>query len=61
MLTQGSSLVNAFAYWQGQDIKNATATYVDDLQQAFGHIQSVGGNDIELANGETGWPSDGMR
>ena len=55
--------MNAFAYWQGQDINNATATYVDDLQQAFGHIQDLAGtsNDIELWNGETGWPTDGMK
>ena len=55
------SLVNAFGYWQSQDIKNASATYLDDLQQAFGHIQSVAGStdSIELWNGETGWPTDG--
>lgn len=55
-------LVNAFAYWQGQDISNATATYLDDLQQAFGHIQSLSGSTtkIELWNGETGWPGNGI-
>ncbi|KAL9103793.1 MAG: hypothetical protein Q9163_001202 [Psora crenata] len=54
-------LVNAFGYWQSQDISNASATYLDDLQQAYGHIQSVAGstNSIELWNGETGWPTDG--
>ncbi|KAF2761770.1 putative glucan 1,3-beta-glucosidase [Pseudovirgaria hyperparasitica] len=52
--------VNAFGYWQGQDINNATHTYADDLMQAFKHIQSVAGNtNIELWNGETGWPTDG--
>ncbi|KAL9638305.1 MAG: hypothetical protein Q9164_001633 [Protoblastenia rupestris] len=54
-------LVNAFGYWQSQDISNASATYLDDLQQAYGHIQSVAGSttSIELWNGETGWPTDG--
>ncbi|KAI4282195.1 MAG: hypothetical protein L6R38_003107 [Xanthoria sp. 2 TBL-2021] len=53
-------LVNAFGYWQGQDINNATATYLDDLQQAIGHIQDLAGlNAVEIMNGETGWPGDG--
>lgn len=54
-------LVNAFAYWQGQKISNATATYLDDLQAAMGYIQDkVGSVDaIELWNGETGWPGSG--
>lgn len=55
-------LVNAFGYWQGQDIKNATATYLDDLMQAFVHIQELAGSldNIELWNGETGWPTTGL-
>ncbi|KAF2842114.1 glycoside hydrolase family 17 protein [Patellaria atrata CBS 101060] len=55
-------LVNAFAFWQGATIENATAVYFDDLMQAFGHIQTVaGGVDSapELWNGETGWPTTG--
>ncbi|MCJ1254302.1 glycoside hydrolase 3 protein [Lignoscripta atroalba] len=54
-------LVNAFAYWQGQEITNGSHTYLDDLAQAFGHIQSLAGSTdaIELWNGETGWPADG--
>lgn len=54
-------LVNAFGYWQAQEISNATATYLDDLQQAFGHIQSLAGSttSIEIWNGETGWPTTG--
>ncbi|KAF2461119.1 putative glucan 1,3-beta-glucosidase [Lineolata rhizophorae] len=53
--------VNAFAYWQGQDIDNATATYFEDMQRAFGHIQDVSGSldSPELWNGETGWPTTG--
>ena len=42
------------------DITNATATYLDDLQQAIGHIQDLAGLDtVEIMNGETGWPGDG--
>ncbi|KAL8805303.1 MAG: hypothetical protein Q9182_002071 [Xanthomendoza sp. 2 TL-2023] len=53
-------LVNAFGYWQHQNIDNATATYLDDLQQAIGHIQDLAGlTTIEIMNGETGWPGDG--
>ncbi|KAI4161170.1 MAG: hypothetical protein L6R39_000130 [Caloplaca ligustica] len=53
-------MVNAFGYWQHQNINNATATYLDDLQQAIGEIQrTVGLNKIEIWNGETGWPGDG--
>lgn len=44
------SMANGFAFWQGQDISNATATYFDDIFQAFSHFQnladSIGG--IEL-------------
>lgn len=54
-------LVNGFAYWQGQEVKNASHTYFDDMFQAFTHIQSVAGSttSIELWTGETGWPTDG--
>lgn len=54
-------MANAFAYWQGQPFSNATHTYVDDLMQAFQHIQTIAGgvNKVELWNGETGWPTDG--
>ncbi|KAL8712232.1 MAG: hypothetical protein Q9220_003383 [cf. Caloplaca sp. 1 TL-2023] len=53
-------LVNAFGYWQGKTIKDATKTYLDDLQQAIGHIQDLAGLDtVEIMNGETGWPGDG--
>jgi glucan 1,3-beta-glucosidase len=58
-LTLTRSLANAFSYWQGQDISNATATYFDDMQQAIGHIQEVSGSldSIRIMNGETGWPT----
>ena len=56
-----SRLVNAFGYWQSQEIHNASATYLDDLSQAFARIQSVSGSvdKPELWNGETGWPTNG--
>ena len=62
LLIELQRLVNAFAYWQGQKITNATATYLDDLQQAIGHIQELSGSidGIEIWNGETGWPADGV-
>ncbi|KAL2843103.1 glycoside hydrolase superfamily [Aspergillus pseudoustus] len=55
-------LVNGFAYWQGQEIKNATATYFDDIAQAKARIEQVAGDSaskIKFGNGETGWPTDG--
>jgi len=51
-------LVNAFGFWQGQPIGNATHTYFDDIMQAFTHIETLsGGNKIEVWTGETGWPT----
>jgi len=54
-------LVNAFGFWQGQAINNASAQFFDDIMQAFGHIQEVSGSTDSPALwvGETGWPSDG--
>jgi hypothetical protein len=53
-------LVNAFGFWQGQEIANATHQYFDDIMQAYQHINTIApGNQIELWTGETGWPSDG--
>ncbi|KAL4942333.1 hypothetical protein BDV06DRAFT_192386 [Aspergillus oleicola] len=55
-------LANGFAYWQGQEIKNATATYFDDMAQAMARIEQVAGDNaknIRFGNGETGWPTDG--
>jgi len=52
-------LVNAFGFWQGAPIANASHTYFDAIMQAFKHIQSVAGNsNIELWTGETGWPTE---
>lgn len=55
-------LVNAFPYWQRQDISNSTATYLDDIAQAFARIQDLSGSTdaIELWNGETGHPTTGL-
>ncbi|KAL5336985.1 glycoside hydrolase superfamily [Aspergillus crustosus] len=55
-------LVNGFAYWQGQEINNSTATYFDDMAQAKARIEQVAGDNaknIRFGNGETGWPTDG--
>jgi len=57
-------LANGFSYWQGQTDSNATASFFDDIMQAFGHIQAVSGKvdgGIELWVGETGWPTDGSK
>lgn len=54
-------LVNAFGFWQGQEIANASHQYFDDLMQAYQHIQDISGStdSIEVWNGETGWPTNG--
>ncbi|KAI9779333.1 MAG: glycoside hydrolase 3 protein [Geoglossum umbratile] len=51
-------LANAFSYWQGQDIKNGSASFFDDIMQALGHIQSLNSG-VEFWVGETGWPTGG--
>ncbi|KAI8632771.1 glycoside hydrolase family 17 protein [Xylariaceae sp. FL1651] len=54
-------LCNAFSYWQGQVLSNATGSFYDDIFQAFGHIQEkAGGIDkVDVWVGETGWPTAG--
>lgn len=55
-------MINAFAFWQGAGMDNATHVYLDDMFQAVAHIESVaGGHDKcpEIWNGETGWPTAG--
>ncbi|EAW07706.1 1,3-beta-glucanosyltransferase Bgt1 [Aspergillus clavatus NRRL 1] len=54
-------LANGFAYWQGQELSNATNTYFDDMAQALEHIEKVAPNPdkIRFGNGETGWPTTG--
>ena len=49
-------LVNAFSYWQGQDISNATGSFFDSIFQAYAHIEGIRGADdtTELWVGETG-------
>lgn len=56
-------LCNAFSYWQGQVISNATGSFFDDIKQAFGHIQAVSGSNdaIEMWVGETGWTTAGSK
>lgn len=51
---------NAFSYWQGQTMKNASYSFFDDIMQAMQTIQTIkGSTDIEFWVGETGWPSEG--
>lgn len=51
---------NAFSYWQGQSMNNASYSFFDDIMQALQVIQTTkGSTDIEFWVGETGWPSDG--
>ncbi|KAG5359545.1 Glucan 1,3-beta-glucosidase BGL2 [Yarrowia sp. C11] len=51
---------NAFSYWQGQTMANASYSFFDDIMQALQTIQTVKGTtDIDFWVGETGWPTDG--
>lgn len=53
-------MANAFSYWQGQVMSNASYSFFDDIMQALQTIQSTkGSTDITFWVGETGWPSDG--
>jgi glucan 1,3-beta-glucosidase len=60
IITSGIKLIlaNGFAYWQYQELSNATKTYFYDMSQALGHIQDLTGSldGIHFMNGETGWP-----
>ena len=55
------SLANAFSYWQGAEINNATHVFFDDIQKALGHVQAITNSltAIEFLGGESGWPTDG--
>lgn len=51
---------NAFSYWQGQTMQNASYSFFDDIMQALQTIQTAkGSTDLNFWVGETGWPSDG--
>ncbi|RPA75046.1 glycoside hydrolase [Ascobolus immersus RN42] len=53
-------LANAFSYWQGQKMNNATQSYYDDIMQALNRVQTVKKDQpFEFWVGETGWPSKG--
>ncbi|CUS22513.1 LAQU0S05e07074g1_1 [Lachancea quebecensis] len=52
-------MANAFSYWQGQTMENASYSFFDDIMQAMQTIQTVKGTDIPFWVGETGWPTDG--
>ncbi len=50
-----TSLVNAFAYWQGSEINNASKVFVDDITQALDRVQNIRGEEgYEFWVGETG-------
>lgn len=51
---------NAFSYWQGQAMNNASYSFFDDIMQALQVVQTAkGSTDITFWVGETGWPSEG--
>lgn len=51
---------NAFSYWQGQTMSNASYSFFDDIMQALQTIQTTkGSTDITFWVGETGWPTEG--
>lgn len=51
---------NAFSYWQGQTMKNASYSFFDDIMQALQTVQTIKGKtDIQFWVGETGWPTKG--
>lgn len=51
---------NAFSYWQGQTMQNASYSFFDDIMQALQTIQGYkGSTDIDFWVGETGWPTEG--
>lgn len=51
---------NAFSYWQGQTMNNASYSFFDDIMQALQTIQTVKGTtDLDFWVGETGWPTNG--
>ncbi|SCU98762.1 LAMI_0F16138g1_1 [Lachancea mirantina] len=58
---QASDMVfaNAFSYWQGQTMQNASYSFFDDIMQAMQTIQTAKGSDVNFWVGETGWPSEG--
>ncbi|AAS54148.2 AGL343Cp [Eremothecium gossypii ATCC 10895] len=53
-------MANAFSYWQGQTMQNASYSFFDDIMQALQTVQTVkGSSDISFYVGETGWPTEG--
>lgn len=51
---------NAFSYWQGQVMNNASYSFVDDIMQALQVIQTTKGTtNIDFWVGETGWATGG--
>ncbi|RMD43246.1 hypothetical protein DV735_g1884, partial [Chaetothyriales sp. CBS 134920] len=58
VITSGIQLVlaNGFAYWQYQEISNATKTYFDDMAQALNRVQELTGSldAVHFINGDGG-------
>lgn len=53
-------MANAFSYWQGQTMNNASYSFFDDIMQVLQVMQTNRGtNDITFWVGETGWPTAG--
>jgi len=53
-------LANAFSYWQGMKMDNATHSFFDDIMQALQHVQDVKKTiDVDFWVGETNWPTGG--
>lgn len=53
-------MANAFSYWQGQTMQNASYSFFDDIMQALQTIQTTKGSvNIDFWVGETGWPTAG--
>ncbi|AQZ09713.1 BGL2 (YGR282C) [Zygosaccharomyces parabailii] len=53
-------MANAFSYWQGQTMNNASYSFFDDIMQALQTIETnKGSTDITFWVGETGWPTSG--
>jgi glucan 1,3-beta-glucosidase len=58
---QASDMImgNAYSYWQGQTMQNASFSFIDDIMQALQVIQTAKGAEMPFYIGETGWPTAG--
>lgn len=61
---QASDIVlgNAFSYWQGQRMNNASHSFFDDIMQALDRVQTIKGtSNFQFWVGETNWPTGGAK